>query len=246
MTVRQKKCLRRIIIIVLAVILAIAAAFLIYTGDYYHADTIANTALISSSSVTVSKLGDDLVFTPAGGASAGLIFYPGGKVEYTAYAPLMHRIAEQGIQCVLVKMPFNLAVLDISAADGIAAEFPEISSWYIGGHSLGGTMAASCAARHTGEFSGMILLASYSTADISGSGLKVLSMYGTWDGVLNMDSYQKNRPNLPADADETVINGGNHAGFGSYGVQSGDGTADITAAEQMEITASAVAGFISE
>lgn len=158
----------------------------------------------------------------------------------------MHRIAEQGIQCVLVKMPFNLAVLDISAADGIAAEFPEISSWYIGGHSLGGTMAASCAARHTGEFSGMILLASYSTADISGSGLKVLSMYGTRDGVLNMDSYQKNRPNLPADADEIVINGGNHAGFGSYGVQSGDGTADITAAEQMEITASAVAGFISE
>ena len=120
----------------LAVILAIAAAFLIYTGDYYHADTIANTALISSSSVTVSKLGDDLVFTPAGGASDGLIFYPGGKVEYTAYAPLMHRIAEQGIQCVLVKIPFNLAVLDISAAGGIAAEFPEISSWYIGGHSL--------------------------------------------------------------------------------------------------------------
>ena len=107
-------------------------------------------------------------------------------------------------------------------------------------------MAASCAAGHTGEFSGMILLASYSTADISGSGLKVLSMYGTRDGVLNMESYQKNRPNLPADADEIVINGGNHAGFGSYGVQSGDGTADITAAEQMEITASAVAGFISE
>lgn len=104
----------------LAVILAIAAAFLIYTGDYYHADTIANTALISNSSVTVSKLGDDLVFTPAGGASGGLIFYPGGKVEYTAYAPLMHRIAEQGIQCVLVKMPFNLAVLDISAAGGMA------------------------------------------------------------------------------------------------------------------------------
>lgn len=244
MTVRQKKILKRAVVITLAVILAVAAAFFIYTADYYHADSMANTALISDPGVTVGNLDGNIVFTPAGGASAGLIFYPGGKVEYTAYAPLMHSIARNGIQCVLVKMPFNLAVLDMNAANGIADSFPEVQEWYIGGHSLGGTMAASYAAGHADELSGVVLLASYSTADLSQSGLKVLSMYGSQDGVLNMDSYAKYRGCLPEDYTEIVINGGDHAGFGSYGAQSGDGTADVSSEEQTEIAAAAVTEFI--
>lgn len=83
--------------------------------------------------------GGALVFDPS--AKAGLLFYLGGKVEYTAYSPLMRACAEQGILCVLVKMPCNLAILDMNAADGIAVQYPEIEDWYIGGHSLGGAMA---------------------------------------------------------------------------------------------------------
>lgn len=186
MTSKRKTCARRAIIITLTVLLAIAAAFLIYVSDYYRADEAANAALLTDDSVTVAVSDGRVVFTPSGEPSAGLIFYPGGKVEYTAYAPLMHRLAEDGIQCVLLKMPFNLAVLDVNAADGIPEEFPEIGSWYIGGHSLGGTMVASCAAGHPGDFDGLILLASYSTAGLSDSGLRVLSVYGSEDGVLNM------------------------------------------------------------
>ena len=102
-------------------------------------------------------------------------------MEYTAYVPLIQACAENGILCVLVEMPFNLAVLYISAADGIMGEHPEISDWYIGGHSLGGSMAASYLADHADDYEGLILLGSYSTADLSADDLKVLSVFGSED-----------------------------------------------------------------
>lgn len=246
MTGKQKRARLQILIAVLAVITIVAAAFFIYTSDYYHADGSAAAALVSDSQGTVEQSDGDLVFIPASEPAAGLIFYPGGKVEYTAYAPLMRSLAEQCVQCVLMKMPFNLAVLDINAADGTAEKFPEIGSWYIGGHSLGGTMAASYALKHSGELDGLILLASYSTADLSESGLKVLSVYGSEDGVLNMNEYANDLANLPADTREIVINGGNHAGFGSYGAQSGDGAASIAPEEQVRQTSEKIISFISE
>ena len=98
-------------------------------------------------------------------------------------------------------------------------------------------MAASCAAKHPEEFDGLLLLAAYSTADLSDSGLQVLSLYGSEDGVLNREKYEKYRANLPADTRETVINGGCHAGFGAYGPQKGDGAPRITRAEQIARTA---------
>ena len=107
------------------------------------------------------------------------------KVENTAYAPLLHDLAEDGILCVLVKMPCNLAVLDRNAADSIPERFSEVTDWYIGGHSLGGAMAASYAAKHTDELDGLVLLAAYSTADLTDSGLRVYAAYGSEDGVLN-------------------------------------------------------------
>ena len=175
--------------------------------------------------------------------AAGLIFYPGGKVQAEAYAPLMEACAERGILCVLMRMPGNLAVLDPNAADGIAAEYPEVTDWYLGGHSLGGAMAASCAAKHAEDYAGLVLLAAYSTEDLRGSGLRVLSVVGTEDGVLNREKYEQCRENLPADARELVIEGGCHAYFGCYGAQRGDGTATIGNREQIERTADAIAAL---
>lgn len=163
------------------------------------------------------------------------------KVENTAYAPLLHDLAEDGILCVLVKMPCNLAVLDMNAADSIPERFSEVTDWYIGGHSLGGAMAASYAAKHTDEPDGLVLLAAYSTADLTDSGLRVYAAYGSEDGVLNREKYEADRTNLPQDTTETVINGGCHAGFGSYGAQKGDGTPTISAEEQQRQTADALA-----
>ena len=135
-------------------------------------------------------------------------------------------------------------MLDVNAADGITEQFPEIESWYIGGHSLGGSMAASYLAKHGDEFDGLVLLGSYSTADLTSS--KVLSIYGENDGVMNREKYEKYKSNLPADFTEKVIKGGNHAYFGIYGEQEGDGKADISAMEQIIITTDTISDFINK
>lgn len=165
-------------------------------------------------------------------------------MEDTAYAPLLHKLADKGILCVLVKMPCNLAVLDMNAADGIPEDFPEVNSWYIGGHSLGGAMAASYAAKHTDELDGLVLLAAYSTAHLTGSRLRVYSTYGSEDGVMNREKYEADRSNLPANTTEVVIDDGCHAGFGSYGPQAGDGTPTISGEDQQQQTADALAAWM--
>ena len=216
----------------------------IYLGTYYRADVQAIAAFAVSENVKTEKIdGNNLVYKTEN-AKAGLIFYPGGKVEYTSYEPLMKACAEKGILCVLVEMPFNLAVFDIKAADGIREQFPQVESWYIGGHSLGGSMAASYLADNKDYFDGLILLGSYSTEDFSSSDINVLSVYGSEDKVLNRDKYEKNKSNLPKDFTEYVIDGGCHAYFGMYGEQSGDGKATVTNIQQIRITADVISGFI--
>ena len=242
MTVFQKKS-TRIIAAVCAAVLLCAAACGIYLGDYYRADMDSIEAFASEAVRTDTLPGGDLVFYPEA-AEAGLIFYPGGKVEYTAYIPLMKALAADGVLCVLVQMPGNLAVLDMAAAEGIPEQFPEIDAWYLAGHSLGGSMAASYLADHTDDFDGLVLLGAYSTADLSNSGLEVLSLYGSQDLVMNREKYAKYRENLPADLTETVIDGGCHAYFGMYGTQEGDGVPTITNEAQITITAEAIRDLI--
>lgn len=226
-----------------AVLLALVIGWGVYVGDYYSADETAVTAMAGSKMVSVQKADKMTVFTPES-PTAGFLCYPGGKVEYTSYAPLVMALAERDVLCVLIQMPCNLAVLNPNAAEGIQKQFPEIQSWYIGGHSLGGSMAASYGAKHPEELKGLVLLAAYSTADLDDSRLDVLSIYGSDDGVLNMEKYESYRGNLPETTVEIVIPGGNHAGCGSYGVQDGDGEASISPAEQIQYTAERIAEFL--
>lgn len=239
----KNKCKRKVSAIVSAAVLAlviIVGACAVYVGDYYRADQGAIESFTPMNSVSVKTLDDGtLVFSP-GNTTAGFIFYPGGKVEHTAYQPIMAACAQRGILCILVKMPFNLAVLDMDAAEGIHAQYPEIEDWYIGGHSLGGSMAASYLASHPEDYEGLILLGSYSTADLSESGLDVLSVYGSEDMVINRVKYDECKSNLPEGFTEIVIDGGCHAYFGMYGAQEGDGIPMITNEEQILLTAEAV------
>lgn len=240
---------RRILIWTASAVLVIALIFVacaVYLGDYYRADTKAIEAFAPINEVSFSTLEDGTVVFEPEGATTGFIFYPGGKVEHTAYMPLMAACSSEGILCVLIEMPFNLAVLDINAAAGVQEMYPQIQSWYIGGHSLGGSMAASYLADHTDEFDGLILLGSYSTADLSGTDLKVLSVYGSEDKVMNREKYNENRSNLPDDFTESVIDGGCHAYFGMYGAQDGDGIPTITNSEQIRITAEKIARLTEE
>ena len=232
---------RKIFIIISSNVLALAiivGACAIYVGDYYHVDgeaIIAHAESCEGYAYISFPNEKTAVFAPEG-ATTGIIFYPGGKVEFTAYLPLMAELAEQGILCVLLEMPFNLAVLDMNAADGIQEQYPEIKEWYIGGHSLGGSMAASYLEKNVEDYEGLILLGSYSTADFSETDLDVLSVYGSEDLVMNREKYADNKSNLPDDYTEIIIDGGCHAYFGMYGAQDGDGTPTMTNEEQIHLT----------
>lgn len=233
------------------VILAVCLSFLLllgvggyaYVADFYRADEAALAAMAyQTDEVQIKEDGNITWFVPQE-SIAGLIFYPGGKVEHTAYAPLLRACAEQGFLCALVRMPGNLAVLGTNAADGLQEKHPEITTWYIAGHSLGGAMAANYAAAHSDDYSGLILLATYSTKDLTQTPLRVLSVYGSEDGVMNRENYKKNWANLPVDTTEVILEGGCHAQFGSYGPQDGDGTPTISGEEQIRQTAEAIAAF---
>ncbi|MBQ7521741.1 MAG: alpha/beta hydrolase [Clostridia bacterium] len=230
----MKRKLKISICIILSVVVICAGGFLIYVNICYQADETAKS-VISDDKVNISQNDDMMVFMPKN-PEYGLIFYQGGKVEYDAYSPLMYKLAKQNILCVVVKMPFNLAMFNIGGADDIQSLYPNIKHWYMCGHSLGGAMAAYYIEQHSSDFDGIIFLAAYSTADLSNTNLNVLSVYGSNDKVLNLESYQENFSHLPNTTKELVIDGGCHAYFGNYGVQSGDGMATISPDEQQKQT----------
>ncbi len=238
----RKKKLWISLSVVLAVLILLTGACAAYLGDYYRADSDALAAFAPLNAVTceVSDDGNVTIQPADGNIRAGFIFYPGGKVEHTAYIPLMKALASEGVLCVLVEMPFRLAVFDVNAADSIPVRYPNVKTWYIGGHSLGGSMAASYLEAHAEDFEGLVLLGSYSTADLSNTNLSVLSVYGSEDGVMNREKYAANKFNLPENCVETVIEGGNHAGFGMYGHQDGDGVATLTPTDQIARTTEAI------
>lgn len=240
------KSKRRILIWTISVMLTIAITVggcAIYVSDYYRADSVAIESFTASHSVRANESsGGFIVFEPID-PDAGFIFYPGGKVEYTAYIPLMSALAEKGLLCILIPMPFNLAVLDMNAAKGMTDKYPEVDNWYIGGHSLGGSMAASFVADNSDDFDGLILLGSYSTAEVT---LPVLSVYGSEDQVLNREKYDKYKSNINSSLTETVIDGGCHAYFGMYGAQDGDGTPSVSNEEQIHLTVEEIIKFINK
>ncbi len=231
-------------IVSLALVAAVLIGCVVYVNDYYHADMAAIDEYNMAENVSKTILKDDTIVYEPNEYKAGFIFYPGGKVEYLAYEPLMQELASEGVLCVLIEMPFQLAVLDINAADGIQKLYPSVEHWYIGGHSLGGSMAASYLEKNLSDYKGLILLGSYSTADLSDDSLKVLSVYGSEDKVLNKEKYNENITNLPLDYEEVILEGGCHAYFGMYGKQSGDGNPTISHEEQIDMTVDAIVDFV--
>jgi pimeloyl-ACP methyl ester carboxylesterase len=139
-----------------------------------------------------------------------------------------------------------MAFFDIDAASQVQAEHPEIQNWVVGGHSLGGAMASVYAKDHLSQLDGIIFFASYPADDsLKNANLKVLSIYGTND-MAGMGTFEEKKSLLPADTQYVVIQGGNHAQFGSYGPQEGDNPASISAGEQWEQAATATVEFLME
>ena len=211
-----------------------------YVNDYYHSEKTDTDCLNSSGNVSVLKTSNGLLFDGPGNDSA-LIFYPGAKVEYTSYAPLLKNISNKGIDTYAVEMPFNLAILGQNSADEIIKN-SSYNHYFIAGHSLGGSMAASYV-NSTNNTEGLILFAAYPTNEIE---KPVLSIYGSNDNVLNMEKYNDSKDLIKNNFTEFVIDGGNHAQFGYYGNQSGDGIAQISPELQQNQAANKIISFIND
>jgi hypothetical protein len=215
------------------------------TGTY-PARSVALSALESSDRITITQ--DKLiVFTPVEETDTGVIFYPGGLVEPTAYAPILHKIAEKGVLVIITPMPFNLAIFNTGAANAVIEAYPDISTWILAGHSLGGASAAIFAENYPNRIDALALWDSYpaNSADLSDNTISVISIFGTTNNFPNTENFNDKKHLLPADTIFIGIEGANHAQFGDYGPQKGDVVASMSLTEQHEQVAKIMLDFIN-
>lgn len=189
--------------------------------------------------IDVAETSSAMVLNPAGADSTplGMIFYPGAKVEADAYAArLAPLVTEHGMTVLIVKPWLRLALLDRRSLETFTEEAPDVGSWMVGGHSLGGVRACQLAP----GADALILFGSYCSNDLSDSGLPVLSLAGSEDGLSTPTKIADAREKLPEEAVMVEIDGASHASFGDYGRQSGDGTPLISdAAMDLAVTEAA-------
>jgi hypothetical protein len=205
-------------------------------------------ALQSDSNVTVIN-NQWLTFQPTNtNYTAGLIIYPGGRVDYRSYAPLAHAITHEGYLTIIVPMPLNLAVFGANAANDVIAAHPEITSWAIGGHSLGGTMAAQFVYQNPSKVQGLVLWAAYPASgnNLSIYDMRVTTIHGSNDGLVSTSRIKNSLEMLPPTTVYVEIAGGNHAQFGYYGDQSGDNPATITREAQQSQTLNATVELLQK
>jgi hypothetical protein len=244
------RVLRRVLVTLLLVIGLAVGGFVAWANTPAKPSAEAYAAMKSNDDVKVSlDAAGRLLFEPIGVQNGvGFILYPGGRVDPRAYAPLARGIAARGSIVVVAPMLFNLAILSPERAQDIIDTYQGIRVWAIGGHSLGGSMAARFARLHTKEVGGLVLWASYPTSadELSTSFLPVLSVTASRDGLATPAKITAARVLLPPTTIYRPIEGGNHSQFGSYGTQMGDHAATITPAEQWRLVVQATADFLAQ
>jgi len=241
-----KKILKHTLIGILSLLLLAGAGLFLWSAtSTYPSREVALASLKTTEKVTVSQ-DQWIVFTPGQEANIGLIFYPGGLVDPAAYAPVLYQIAENGTLVVITPMPLNLAIFNTGAADGVIESHPEISTWILAGHSLGGAAAGIYASTSSDKIDGLAFWDSYppDSADLSDTNLDVISIFGTSEGYPNTENFDEKRYLLPPGTEFSSIEGASHAQFGDYGPQKGDVVPVLSLGEQHDRVAEIMLGFI--
>jgi pimeloyl-ACP methyl ester carboxylesterase len=210
--------LKRIGLLLAVLLVAAIGWFLLWTQDTVRPDASARAALADGANVNVLR-DDWLVFQPAGSLpTTALVFYPGGKTDPVAYAPMLRRIAAAGYLVVAVPMPLNISLFAPDRALDVIDAYPDIVHWVIGGHSMGGVSAISFASRHPDNIQGLLLWASYPAPgdDLSNWPFAVTSIYGTADQFATVAEIEAGKPQLPASTQYVPITGGDHFQFGNF------------------------------
>jgi hypothetical protein len=241
----MSKLWKRILLGVVILLVVVSAGFVGWASFPLGPGSSALAALQPDSGVSVETIQGWTVFRPADmEAQTGFIFYPGGRVDYRSYAPILRSVAQHGFLVVLVPMPLSLAIFSPNKAGEVMAAFPEIQHWALGGHSLGGAMAARYCFTHPEKIQALILWASYpaDTDSLANQNLAVLSIYGSEDGEVK--KIEASNSLLPMDTTWIKIDGGSHAQFGDYGLQPGDGQPKISPQQQWDQVTSATTAFL--
>ena len=236
------KILRRLLIGVLVIVLIGTIAMVVWAT--VSAQEATEPAVVLLRANGVEREDGQLVFRPSSPNDKGLIYYPGGLVEPEAFAATAQGIADAGYLVVIPKMPLNLAFTGINRADGIRTDFPEIESWVIGGHSLGGAMAAEYAKNNVDNLDGLIMYASYpaNNEDFVDFPIPILTIMGSKDpGVTEQEAFYDA---IADSATRFVVEGGNHRQYADYSFQADDGIATISAAEQQDQIIAATVQFL--
>ncbi|MFP4509420.1 MAG: alpha/beta hydrolase [Spirochaetaceae bacterium] len=188
---------------------------------------------------------------PARSPRVGIVFYPGGLVDHRSYAALAQKLAGEGYKVAIVPAPLNLMVFASDRATAVFERFPDVEHWVLAGHSLGAAMATRFAYQHpelveAGQLRALVLLAGYPVEDwnLRAFELPVLSIAAGNDTVFDRQAYVESRDLLPPGTIFETIDGGNHAGFGDYGPQSGDGVATISPEEQQQQSVEHIVSFL--
>ncbi len=227
-----------------ALVLVVALTAALVWLRPFAADGLALAALRPGYDVDRTTTFTRIDLAPVGRrATAGLVFYPGARVDPRAYLPLLTQVAQQGYRVVVLKPPYDLAVLDPGAADRVVRDYAEVERWAVGGHSLGGTMAARYAGRDPAKVGALVLWASYPARDLRDMRAAVTSVYGTRDGLATVSDIEASRADLPDGTTYVPVEGGVHAFFGDYGDQPGDGrpTTDRATAQTTIVEATVAA-----
>lgn len=224
----KKKNNKFFLILFIVIIITLLTPLTFLLRKSYEAKEIANKSLISDDIVNVN-ISNLISFKPMQkDATQGLILFQGAKVDAKAYSVLAREIAKRGYQVILVDSPFDIPFFSINKTDEIINSNPNIKSWIVGGHSLGGVVASSDTVLENNQIEGLLLMASYpSSKSILNSQKEVLSVWGSKDGIMNFSSFVKAKSSLPKDTKYVEIEGANHSQFGDYGLQKNDNKSTI-------------------
>jgi len=236
--------LKKVVAILGIICLSFTFVLGVYVADYYHAKH-SYTYYVINARVKISHEGDITKLSNNAANDKAIIFYPGGKVEAIAYLPFLETIALEGYDCYLIKMPLNLAVFDIDAADQII-ENTDYNAYYLAGHSLGGAMASEYAYENQDKLAGLFLMGAYVTQDFSDTNFLIREFIGDNDLIINSSDVDNANKYFSSNSALITIVGGNHSNFGDYGLQANDGEALISASKQAQEVATAITDAIKE
>ncbi len=226
--------MKKFFIGVLAIILLIAIAFFVYLSNYSKATEVATAIYEENGSLEFAGTKEDI----------GFIIYPGGKVDEIAYSVIAKKLSDNGYNSIVCSFPFNIGFFGKNVASDVIETHPNIDKWVIVGHSLGGATASIFVDEKDELVDGLVLLASYSTKDLTDNSLETMTIVGSNDTVVNRESMEKYKTNLKDSSEVVIIEGGNHAGFADYGLQKGDGENTIGNEEQQTQTVNEILEFI--